>query len=183
MISLPDEPGAYTFTDGLTFGNLNFGSDGKDDKEGRSTPNPTLLEIRAAIEELDQTMQATMETIREDQVGIMDHLWVSILRLSSSARSVKARMQSIEDVVGDAEAVLDKYTLGDLSEGLLMALGRLDATEIPDIQNKVVTLADLIKVVNEDHKRAARFLLGKVNSLVPPTTHGSRTGPIGHHCR
>ncbi len=33
--------------------------------------------------------------------------------------------------------------------------------------------------MDEDHKRAARFLLGKVNSLVPPTTHGSRTGPVG----
>ncbi len=80
MISLPVEPGAYTFTDGLTFGNLNFGSNGKDDKEGWSTPNPTLLEIGATIEELDQKMQAAMEIIREDQVGIMDHLWVSILQ-------------------------------------------------------------------------------------------------------
>ena len=80
MISLPIEPGAYTFTDGLTFGNLNFGSNGNDDKEGRSTPNPTLLEIGATIEELDQKMQAAMEIIREDQVGIMDHLWVSILQ-------------------------------------------------------------------------------------------------------
>jgi hypothetical protein len=124
MISLPDKPGAYTFTDGPTFGNLKFRSDGKDDKEGRSTPNPTLLEIGMAIEELDQKMQAAMETIREDQVGIMDHLWVSILRLSSAARSVKkARIQGIEDVVGDAKAVLDEHTLGDLSEGLLMALG------------------------------------------------------------
>ncbi len=80
-------------------------------------------------------------------------------------------MQGIEDVVGDAEAVLDEHTLGDLSDGLLMAHGRIDATEIPDIQNKVVALADLIMVVDEDHKWAVRFLLGKVNSLVPPTTH------------
>ncbi len=126
MISLPNKPGAYTFTDGPSFGNLKFRSDGKDDKEGRSTPKPTLLllEIDAAIEELDQKMQAAMETIREDQVGIMDHLWMSILRLSSAARSVKkARIQGIEDVVGNAKAVLDEHTLGDLSEGLLMALG------------------------------------------------------------
>ena len=114
-----------------------------------------------AITELDQKMQATMGTIREDQAGIMDHLWGSMMRLSNAACSAKARMQGMEDVVGDAEAVLDKHALGDLSKGLMMSLGRFDALEIPNIQDKVVALTDLIKAVDEDHKQAACFLLGK----------------------
>jgi hypothetical protein len=61
----------------------------------------------------------------------------------------------------------------------MMALGRFDASVILNIQDKVVALADLIKAVDEDHKQAARFLLGKVNSLMPPTTHRSRTSAIG----
>ena len=111
-----------------TFRNLKFGSDGEDDTEGRSTPNPTLLEIGAAIAELDQKMQTAIGMIREDQVGIMDHLWVPILSLSSTNCLVKARMQGNEDIMGKTKAVLDKHTLGDLSKGLLMALGQLDAT-------------------------------------------------------
>jgi hypothetical protein len=85
----------------------------------------------------------------------------------------------MEDVVGDAKAVLDEQNLGDLSEGLMMALGHFDAWVILNIQDKVAALTDLIKVVDEDHKQAARFLLGNVNSLVPPTTHRSRTSAIG----
>ena len=67
--------------------------------------------------------------------------------------------------------MLDEHALGDLIEGLMMALGRFDASEILNIQVKVVALTDLIKAVDEDHKQAARFLLGKVNSLMPPPTH------------
>ena len=124
-------------------------------------------------------MQAAMGTIREDQVGIMDHLWGSLMRLSSAARSVQERMQGMEDVVGDTEAVLDEHNLGDVSEGLMMALGRVDASEILSIQDKIVALTDLIKAVDEDHKQAAHFLLGKVNSLLPPTTQGNGTSVIG----
>ena len=134
------------------FGNLKFGAGGED---GGVEAKPTLLEIGAAIVELDQKMQVAMGKIREDQAGIMDHLW--------------------EDVVGDAEAVLDEHALGDLSEGLMMSLGHFYVSEIPNIQDKVVALTDLIK----DHKQAARFLLSKVYSLMPPTTHMSRTGVIG----
>ena len=138
-----------------------------------------MLEIGAAIAELDQKMQAAMVTIREDQDGIMNHLWGSLMRLSSAARSVQERMQGMEDVVGDTEAVLDEHNLGDLSEVLMMALGRVDASEILNIQDKIFALTDLIKAVDEDHKQAARFLLGKVNSLLPPTTHGNGTSVIG----
>ena len=173
MVSLLNEPGLYNFTNGPIFGNLKFGSGGED---GEDEAKPTLLEIGAAIAELDQKMQAAMRTIREDHAGIMDHLWGSMMCLSSAACSVKARMQGTEDVVGDVEAVLDEQNLGDLSEGLMMALGRFYASVILNIQHKVVALADLIKAVDEDHKQAACFLLGKVNSLMPPTTHWSRTG-------
>ncbi len=126
-----------------------------------------------------------MGTIKEDQVGIMDHLWVFIQRLGNAANSVKARMQGIEDVIGNTEAVLDKHTLEDLSKGLLVALGRLDATanlDIKDLKDKVGNLTDLIKAVDEDHKRAARFLLRKVNVLGPPQDQ-ERTRPLGDLCR
>jgi hypothetical protein len=105
MVSLINEPGLYKFTDGPIFGNLKFGAGGE---YGEDEAKPTLLEIRAAIAELDQKMQAAMGMIREDQAGIMDHLWGSMMRLSSAACSVKARMQGMEDVVGNAEAVLDE---------------------------------------------------------------------------
>jgi hypothetical protein len=111
------------------FGNLKFGAGGEDGEEAK----PTLLEIGAAIVELDQKMQAAMGTIREDQAGIMVHLWGSMLRLSSAACLVKARMQSNEGVVGDTEAVLYEQNLGDLSKGLMMALGRFDASVILNI--------------------------------------------------
>jgi len=131
------------------------------------------------IAELDQKMQAAMGAIREDQVGIMDHLWGSMMRLSSAARSVKARMKGMEDVVGDAEAILDEHNLGDLNEGLMMTIARFDESEILNIQDKIVALTNLIKAVDEDHKQAVRFLLGKVNSFLPPTTHMSGTSAIG----
>ena len=130
-ISLGD-PGLFTFKEPPTFGVLNFGSDVKGGQEGETT-DPNLQEIRAAIEELDQKMEAAMGMIKEDQVGIMDQMWMSIQRLGNAANSVKARMQGIEDVVGNAEAALDKHTLADLSKGLLVALGQLDATANPDI--------------------------------------------------
>ena len=171
MVSLLDEPGLYKFADGPIFGNLDFGSSDE--------AKPTVLAIGAAIAELDQKMQAAMGTIREDQNGIMNHLWGSLMRLSSAARSGQERMQGMEDVVGDTEAVLDEHNLGDLSEGLMMAIARFDESEILNIQDKIVALTDLIKAVDEDHKQAARFLLGKVNSLLPPTTHRSGTSAIG----
>ena len=165
MVSLLDEPGLYKLTDGPIVGNLKFGAGGED---GEDEAKPTLLEIGAAIAELDQKMHAAMGTIREDQAGIMDHLWVSMMR-----RLLKARMQGMEDVVGDAKAVLDEQNLGDLSEGFMMALGHFDASVILHIQDKVVALVD------EDQKQVAHFLLGKVKSHMPPTTHGSRTSAIG----
>jgi hypothetical protein len=61
----------------------------------------------------------------------------------------------------------------------MMALGRVDASEILSIQDKIVALTGLIKAVDEDHKQAAHFLLGKVNSLLPPTTQGNGTSVIG----
>ena len=140
MVSLLEEPGLYKFTDGPIFGNLKFRAGGED---GEDEAKPTLLEIGAAIAELDQKMHAAMGTIREDQAGIMDHLWGSMLRLSSAACLVKARMQSNEGVVGDTEAVLYEQNLGDLSKGLMMALGRFDASVILNIQDKVVALVDI----------------------------------------
>jgi len=140
IVSLLDEPGLYKFTDGPIFGNLKFGAGGED---GEDEAKPTLLEIGEAIAELDQKMQVAIGTIREDQAGIMDHLWDSMMCLSSAACSVKARMQCMEVVVGDAEAVLDEHNLGDLSKGLMMALGRFDASVILNIQDKVVALVDI----------------------------------------
>ena len=171
MVSLLDEPGRYKFADSPIFGNIDFG-----ETEGAE---PTVLEIGAAIAELDQKMQAAMETIREDQVGIMNHLWGSLQRLSSAARSVQGRMQGLEDGVGDTEAVLEEHNLGDLSEGLMMALGRSDASEILLIQDRMAALTELIRAVDEDHKQAARFLLGKVNSLLPPTAQGIGASTLG----
>ena len=112
------------------FGNLKFGAGGED---GEDEAKPTLLETGAAIVELDQKMQAAMGTIREDQAGIMDHLCGSMLCLSSAACLVKARMQSTEGVVGNAKAVLYEQNLGDLSKGLMMALGHFDASVILNI--------------------------------------------------
>jgi hypothetical protein len=61
MVSLLDEPVLYKYADGPIFGNLKFGASDE--------AKPTVLEIGAAIAELDQKMQAAMGTIREDQVG------------------------------------------------------------------------------------------------------------------
>jgi hypothetical protein len=130
MVSLPDEPGLYKFADGPIFGNLNFGTRGD---EGDDETQPTVLEM---IAELKQKMQVAMVTIREDQAGIMDHLWGSMMCLSSAACSVNARMQGMEDVVGDTEAVLDVHNLGDLSKRLMMAIARFDESEILNIQDK-----------------------------------------------
>ncbi len=50
--------------------------------------------------------------------------------------------------------------------------------DIKDLKDKVGNLADLIKAVDEDHKRAAHFLLCKVNMLGPPQDQ-ERTRSIG----
>jgi hypothetical protein len=74
---------------------------------------------------------------------------------------------------GDAcpSELLEEHNLADLSEGVLWALGQLPpsailASGLQEVNAKINSLVDLIKVVDKDHQKASCYLLGKLG--LPP---------------
>jgi hypothetical protein len=78
--------------------------------------------------------------------------------------------------------VFDEYNLINLSKGVMRALGKIAPLTSPlldfeDLQAKVAGLLDLIWVVDEDHQKAGRFLMGKLRYI--PLQAGPRGGDLG----
>jgi hypothetical protein len=77
---------------------------------------------------------------------------------------------------------MNGYNLVNLSKGVMQALGQITPWTIPlldfeDLQAKVAELLDWIQVVDEDHQRAGRFLMGKLCSI--PLQLGPGGGGLG----
>ncbi len=74
--------------------------------------------------------------------------------------------------------MLDKHNLVNLSKGVMRALGQIPSStfapaDFEELQTKVSKLSNLIRVVDEDHQKAGRFLMAKIRSI---PTH---PGPLG----
>ena len=127
---------------------------------------------------IDNKLQLFVESVRTDQVGSMEHLWLSITRLGSALDAVLSRVQGVENEISDTSDLMDNFNLTDLSEGLTRALNQQASTgestqlvefqeRIVDLQEKVGDLEKLISAVDDDHQKAGRFLLGKLRGVTP----------------
>jgi hypothetical protein len=67
-------------------------------------------------------MQLILVAICLDQVGMLDHLWSSIVRLGSAAEVMHARVCGVEQYTGGALELLKEHNLVDLSKGILQVL-------------------------------------------------------------
>ncbi len=131
---------------------------------------------------LDANLRDLLNTIRIDQVGVMDHLWLSITKLRSFIDLLHTKIDGLEQEVGDTAKVLDEHNLVDLSEGVIWALSQISPASFvqanfDDLQAKVSKLSDLIFVVDEDHQQVSKFLMTKIPTL--PRHSGPRRGPSG----
>jgi hypothetical protein len=143
-----------------------------------------LQAVRKAIKDFNRKMRLVLVSVRADQVGVMDHLWSSIVKLGSAIEGLHARVWGIEQDIGDALDLLDEHNLSDLSKGVLQALGQLSHSAISnpglqDINDKFADLIDLINVVDEDHQKAGRYLLTKLRSTPPTPVLASRAPGVG----
>jgi hypothetical protein len=129
-------------------------------------------------------MRLVLVSVRADQVGVMDHLRSSIVKMGSAIEGLHARVWGIEQDIGEALDLLDEHNLLDLSEGVLRALGQLPPSAISnpglqDIKDKIADLIDLINVVDEDHQKTGRYLLTKLSSTPPTPVLASRAPGVG----
>ena len=126
---------------------------------------------------INNKLQLFVESVRTDQVGSMEHLWLSITRLGSALDAVLSRVQGVENEIGDTSDLMDNFNLTDLSEGLTRALNQASTGEstqlvefqerIVDLQEKVGDLEKLISAVDDNHQKAGRFLLEKLRGFTP----------------
>ena len=108
---------------------------------------------------IDNKLQLFVESVRTDQVGSMEHLWLSITRLGSALDAVLSRVQGVKNEIGDTSDLMDNFNLMDLSEGLTRALNQASTGEstqlvefqerIVDLQEKVEDLEKLISAVDD----------------------------------
>jgi hypothetical protein len=184
-VYLPDEPANFMFTEPQEFGNLESTPPGKGGGEDLGEEKDDDLQaVREAIKDLNHKMRLVLISVRADQVGVMDHLWSSIVKLGSAIEGLHARVWGIEQVIGDASDLLDEHNLSDLSKGVLRALGQLSPSAISnpglqDINDKISDLIDLINVVDEDHQKAGHYLLAKLSSTPSTPVLASRAPGVG----
>ncbi len=85
--------------------------------------------------------------------------------------SLHASVRGAEQEVGDTADILGEYNLVNLSKGGMRALGPITplallAADVKELQAKVdKLLLALIQVVDEDHQKASKFLMGKLRAI------------------
>jgi hypothetical protein len=176
---LPDEPANFMFAEPQEFGTIAFKKE-MESAPGEEKEEDALHKVPEAINDLDQKMQLVLVAVRVDQVGMMDHLWSSIVMLGRAIEGLHAQICGMEQDVGDASELLNDHNLSDLSKGVLRALGQLPpaASSAPglmqDVEDKIEALLDLINAVDEDHQKVGCYLLTKLNAPPPNLGTGLR---------
>jgi hypothetical protein len=92
--------------------------------------------VKEAIQDLNRKMCLVLVAVRTDQVGMMDHLWLSIQKLGATIKVVRARLQSVEEDIGDTSDLFEDLAMGDLCEGVVRALtlSSANAAAPPELQ-------------------------------------------------
>jgi hypothetical protein len=105
-VYLPDEPKMFRFCKPKVFGDVKFASQGKGEEEedhngleGEAVSE--IEEVWQAITELNAKLKDMVNTLKINQVGIMDHLWSSIIQLGCSVESLHRRICGMEQDVGE----------------------------------------------------------------------------------
>ena len=129
-------------------------------------------------------MCLVLVAVRTDQIGMMDHLWLSIQKLGAAIKAVRARLQSVEEDIGDTSDLFEDLAVGGLCEGVVRALTLSSANaaappELQEITDKITALAALIEEVNEDHQKASQVLFARLNSRIPVAPIAAATGLWG----
>ena len=187
-LHLPDEPANFRFVNPQECGKLSFNfpskrEGGDEGKEKDDVEDDNMEETER--DDPGAVREAVKMSVSADQVGMMDHLWASIVKLGSTIEAVHARLCSVEEDIGDTcSDLINNHDIGDLSEGVVRALSLLSPTaaatpELEEITKKISDLAEMITAVDEDHQKAGRFLLSKLNSHIPVAPCVAAAGPGG----
>jgi hypothetical protein len=181
-IYLPNELGMFEFVEPQVFGDIEFATQPKQEEravdyctggEKGEESCKELDKIRNFLKQLNNKLHLLVVSVKSNQVGIMDHLWGSITCLGSALDAFHGRVCGVEQDVGDLAEVLDKYNLVELSEGLMRNLGQVapmasSNPQFDNLQEMIVDLTRLIALVDKDHQKAGRYLLGKLRVITPP---------------
>jgi hypothetical protein len=140
--------------------------------------------VQKAVKDLDCKMRLVLVSMWADQIGMMDHLWVSIVKLGSTIEAVHFRLWRVEEDISDTSDLLDNHNIGNLSEGVARALVHLSPgvpsiPELEEITTKITDLVEMITAVDEDHQKAGRYLLSKLTSHPPVAPVVAAMGPRG----
>ncbi len=136
------------------------------------------------MKDLDCKMHLVLMSMLENQIGKIDHLWASIIKLGSAIKAVHSRLRSMEEDIGDTLDLLNNHNVGDLSEGVVRALVHLSPIlssilELEEITAKIIDLAEMITAVDKDHQKAGQYLLSKLTSHPPVAPVMAAMGPGG----
>ncbi len=186
-IYLPDEPNTFVFMEPQVFGDVKFKTelpkreekaiDYCTDEDKEEDICKELDKLRMVIKQLNSKLHLLVVLVKTDQVGMLNHLWASILRLGQAYDALHARTRGVEQDLGDSLDVLDEFNLSDLSKGVMRALTQAipqagSNPQFSDLEDKVRELATLIVTVDEDHQKAGHYLLGKLCGNPPlPQIH------------
>ena len=176
---LPDEPSMFKFAELQAFGDVHFQTDFPvepgEEEDTKHVHRQELYELQSVVMAIDNKLRLFVESVCTDQVGSMEHLWLSITHLGSALDAVLSRVRGVENEVGDKSDLMDDFNLTDLSKGFTMALNQANTgggtqlvefqERIVDLQEKVGDLEKLILAVDDDHQKAGRFLLRKLREL------------------
>ena len=171
---LPEEPSMFKFAELQTFGDVHFETDFPvepgEEEDTKHVHRRELYELQSVVTAIDNKLWLFVEAVRTDQLGSMEHLWLSITRLGSALDAVLSRVRGMENEVGGTSDLMDDFNLTDLNEGLTMALNQASTggstqlvefqESIVDLQEKVGDLESLISALDDDHQKAGRFFVG-----------------------
>ena len=83
---LPDEPGMFKFAEPQVFGDVHFETDfpvepGGEEEDSKHVHRQELYELQSVVTAIDNKLRLFIESVRTDQAGSMEYLWLSITRL------------------------------------------------------------------------------------------------------
>jgi len=93
---LPDEPSMFKFAELQALGDVhfetNFPVEPGEEEDTKHVHRQELYELQSIVMAIDNKLRLFVESVRTDQVGSMEHLWLSITRLGSELDAVLSRV-------------------------------------------------------------------------------------------
>jgi hypothetical protein len=136
----------------------------------------TILDRQEIIRELKRLadgLQKLGDQARKDSKDAMEYLWLSVREVADEVDRVNSQLIVLKGDVGDITPLSELHNIDDLAEGVVEALGRVDAgelekmmeTAVATLDTKVGDLTDLMGDIDEDHRGAASYSLSKANEM------------------